>query len=369
MSPRLDTVHRPAGSSCSAAASRRARCTSSPPSACCCSCVVHVVRGLRRRGLERDALDDHRLVRAAARAGGKGQAMKKITTLMRARERERRRLLRGAVAAAGSALLAGCDRLSQNEPAFVDALKSAEQLSRAAQKVLAPRRAMAQEFGPEQIARRRSAATARSSPRDADYGALRRGGFADYRLAVGGLVEQPAEYSLDALRAMPARTQITRHDCVEGWSCIGKWKGVPLAALLERAKPQAEARFVVFRCFDSMRRRCRRPRLALLREHRHGRRAPSADHPRLRAERPRPAGQQRRAAALPGRAPARLQAGQVRARDRAGRELRRTSAAAMAATGRTRATSGTAGSEEPGVAAGGLSAGASRRGGRRGRRG
>ena len=51
---------------------------------------------------------------------------------------------------------------------------------------------------------------------------------------------------------MPSRTQITRHDCVEGWSCIGKWKGVPLGAVLEQARPTAEARFVVFRCFDSM---------------------------------------------------------------------------------------------------------------------
>ncbi len=51
---------------------------------------------------------------------------------------------------------------------------------------------------------------------------------------------------------MPSRTQITRHDCVEGWSCIGKWKGVPLAAILERVQPKPEAKFVVFRCFDSM---------------------------------------------------------------------------------------------------------------------
>jgi len=176
--------------------------------------------------------------------------MNKPTRLMRAGQRERRRVLRGAVAAAGSALLAGCDRLSQNE-AFVDVLKSAEQLSRAAQKTLAPHARMAQEFAPEAIAPEfRSNGT--RNPRDADYQALRRDGFAGYRLAVGGLVEQPAEYSLEALRALPSRTQITRHDCVEGWSCIGRWKGVPLALVLERARPLANARYVVFRCFDSM---------------------------------------------------------------------------------------------------------------------
>ncbi len=52
---------------------------------------------------------------------------------------------------------------------------------------------------------------------------------------------------------MPSRTQITRHDCVEGWSAIGKWKGVPLSALLEHwSKPKPEARYVVFHCADPM---------------------------------------------------------------------------------------------------------------------
>ena len=78
------------------------------------------------------------------------------------------------------------------------------------------------------------------------------GGFADWRLEVGGLVERPERLSLSELRSMPARTQITRHDCVEGWSCIGKWKGTPLAALLRRVGLRPAARFVVFRCADTM---------------------------------------------------------------------------------------------------------------------
>jgi len=176
--------------------------------------------------------------------------MKKTYTLMRARQRDRRSLLRGAVAAAGAAMLTGCDRLSQN-PAFVETLKSAQDLSRAAQKIVAPRPAMAQEFAPRDVAQ-----TFRSNgtlePGDADYVALRKAGFAGYKLAIGGLVEQPAEFSLDELRSMPSRTQITRHDCVEGWSCIGQWKGVPLGRLLDRVKPLPQAKFVLFRCFDSM---------------------------------------------------------------------------------------------------------------------
>jgi DMSO/TMAO reductase YedYZ molybdopterin-dependent catalytic subunit len=175
---------------------------------------------------------------------------RKTFTLMPARRRDRRHLLRGAVAAAGAAVLSGCDRLSNNA-AFVDTLKSAQKLSQAAANVVAPRSAMAQEFSAADVAPVfRSNGTL--SPGDADYVALRNAGFAGYRLAVGGLVARPAEFTLDEIRAMPARTQITRHDCVEGWSCIGKWKGAPLGAILDRVQPRPEARFVVFRCYDSM---------------------------------------------------------------------------------------------------------------------
>jgi DMSO/TMAO reductase YedYZ molybdopterin-dependent catalytic subunit len=170
--------------------------------------------------------------------------------LMRRHQRQRRHLLRGTVAAAGAALLAGCDRLSNNE-SFVEALKSAEHLNSAVHKLVAPRSAMAQEFERKDIAKVfRGNGT--QDPTDEDYRALAASGFADYKLAVTGLVEQPADYSLAQLRALPSRTQITRHDCVEGWSCIGQWKGVSLSALLAPAKPLPTARFVVFRCFDSM---------------------------------------------------------------------------------------------------------------------
>jgi DMSO/TMAO reductase YedYZ molybdopterin-dependent catalytic subunit len=176
--------------------------------------------------------------------------MTKTFTLMRAQQRERRSLLRGAVAAAGAAVLTGCDRLSRNED-FVEVLKSAEHLSEGVHKAIAPRMAMAQEFGAADVAQAfRGNGTL--SPADADYVALRNGNFADYRLSIGGLVRKPAEFSLAELHRMPSRTQITRHDCVEGWSCIGKWKGVQLGSLLHRAEPLPQARYVLFRCFDSM---------------------------------------------------------------------------------------------------------------------
>ena len=71
-------------------------------------------------------------------------------------------------------------------------------------------------------------------------------------MQVTGLVEQPAAFSLAELRDLPSRTQITRHDCVEGWSAIGKWQGVQLSRVLERVRPLPAARYVVFRCADPM---------------------------------------------------------------------------------------------------------------------
>ena len=176
--------------------------------------------------------------------------MTQIYTLMRARQRNRRLFLRGAVVATGVAALSGCDRLSNNA-AFVDTLKSAQRLNHAVAGVVAPRSALAQEFSEADVAPVfRGNGTL--NPGDPDYVALRNAGFAGYKLKVGGLVDKPGEFTLDELKAMPSRTQITRHDCVEGWSCIGKWKGVPLGHILDQVQPRPEAKFVLFRCFDSM---------------------------------------------------------------------------------------------------------------------
>ena len=92
-----------------------------------------------------------------------------------------------------------------------------------------------------------------TDPDDQGYRALAANGFADWRLQVGGLVERPMEsFSLADLREMPARTQITRHDCVEGWSCIGKWTGVQLAKLLDLAGLKPETRYILFTCADEL---------------------------------------------------------------------------------------------------------------------
>jgi DMSO/TMAO reductase YedYZ molybdopterin-dependent catalytic subunit len=88
------------------------------------------------------------------------------------------------------------------------------------------------------------------TPTDSAYDGLLKRGFRDYRLVVDGLAERPQKLTLAELRAAGERTQITRHDCVEGWSAIGKWRGVPLATIVAMAQPKPDARYVVFHCFD-----------------------------------------------------------------------------------------------------------------------
>lgn len=161
----------------------------------------------------------------------------------------RRRLLRAAIAGTGATLLAGCDALS-NSQRFVDVLSLAEPLNQRLQRALTGKR-LAVEF-PESMISPVFRPNGSINPQTPEYLALKAGGFRDYRLQVAGLVERPLEFSLDALRAMPARTQVTRHDCVEGWSVIGQWTGVPLGHLLDLARPRPGARLVVFHCFDDL---------------------------------------------------------------------------------------------------------------------
>lgn len=159
----------------------------------------------------------------------------------------RRRLLLAGVS--GSALiLAGCDRLGRS-PVFHDLiLSSGERLSYRTHRLFGSS-ALAPEY-PESSLSPQFRTNGNTLPASADYRQHATEGFVNWRLKIDGLVTDPAEHSLAELRTMPSRTQITRHDCVEGWSAIGKWTGVPLAALLERAGLKPEARFIVFHCAD-----------------------------------------------------------------------------------------------------------------------
>ena len=154
------------------------------------------------------------------------------------------------LAAMGALLVSACDRLNNN-PKVVATLQGAEHLTRRAQRLLTDRKALAREFTPADIsADFKANGTLR--PQDPAYVALLANDFADYRLVIDGLVERPLSLTLAELRAQPSRSQITRHDCVEGWSSIGKWKGARLGPLLDRAGLKREARYIVFHCADTL---------------------------------------------------------------------------------------------------------------------
>lgn len=162
----------------------------------------------------------------------------------------RRRLVAGAATGALGLAVGGCERLSAS-PQVNRALKIGEEVTRRAQRLIVDRRALAREYPAEAVSRdfRPNGTTA---PDSEDYQALVESGFADWRLEIGGLVERPLSLSLAELRAAPGRTQITRHDCVEGWSCIAKWRGARLGPLLDRAGVKAGARHVAFFCADTL---------------------------------------------------------------------------------------------------------------------
>jgi len=163
---------------------------------------------------------------------------------------DRRALLKRTAATAGASLLAGCDRHS-NARWFRRTLESGEDANLFVQRLLLSPAKLAPEYSEAEISPwfKPNGST---DPGDKSYKAMAKQDFADWLLDVGGLVEHPVKFSLGDLRAMPARTQITRHDCVEGWSCIGKWTGVPLSELLQKAGLKPQARYIVFHCADIM---------------------------------------------------------------------------------------------------------------------
>jgi DMSO/TMAO reductase YedYZ molybdopterin-dependent catalytic subunit/thiosulfate reductase cytochrome b subunit len=87
-------------------------------------------------------------------------------------------------------------------------------------------------------------------PPDPVYRRMAENGFNDYRLTVSGLVEHPLSLSLSALRELGMTSQITKHNCIQGWTNIAEWSGVPLTTILDRCRPLPEARHLVFYAFD-----------------------------------------------------------------------------------------------------------------------
>ena len=154
---------------------------------------------------------------------------------------------RTLIVSGGASLLTACDSLTNNRT-----LMGAEDAHRFLQQSIGARASLAREFRPEQrslIFR----ANGTRNPNTPEYTAFAANRFADWRLQVDGLVQRPLSLSLAQLQALPQRAQITRHDCVEGWSAIGKWQGPRLETVLHLAGLRDGARYIVFHCADRYR--------------------------------------------------------------------------------------------------------------------
>lgn len=152
------------------------------------------------------------------------------------------------VAGTSGLLVAGCDRLDRSET-FRGILRSSEGLTMKAQRLITPRDALAPEYSASDMSPIfRSNGT--RLPNTSEYSQHLDENFANWRVAVDGLVARPLSIPIQKLRDLPHRTQITRHDCVEGWSAIGKWHGTPLATILHAAGLSTRAKYVVFHCAD-----------------------------------------------------------------------------------------------------------------------
>ena len=149
---------------------------------------------------------------------------------------------------ASGLLLGGCDRLNDSAR-FRGVLRSAEKLNIGAQRLVVPRDALAREFSEADMSPIfRSNGT--SNPGTPEYARHLAENFVNWRLAVDGLVRRTLSIPLQTLKSIPHRVQITRHDCVEGWSAIGKWHGLELSRILDAAGLSTRAKYIVFHCAD-----------------------------------------------------------------------------------------------------------------------
>ena len=170
-----------------------------------------------------------------------------------------RRALVGGLASLGGLALGGCR--DENPPTYGNILRIGDDFTYQAQRLLLGRKALVREFDHADITSMPAIGTtnpgnAKEPGFSTDFGEafdrLRRDGFAGWRLEVAGLVARPGAFSLADLKALPVRTQITRHTCEEGWSSIAQWTGTPLAALLSAAGMLPKARYVNFHAYDAI---------------------------------------------------------------------------------------------------------------------
>jgi DMSO/TMAO reductase YedYZ molybdopterin-dependent catalytic subunit len=139
-------------------------------------------------------------------------------------------------------------------PTYGNILRMGDTLTYAAHRTLLPSQSLVREYRRSDITSFPATGTvnpaAAGRPLSDAYGRSQSAAFADWKLSVEGLVASPRAFTLDDLKRLPARTQITRHTCEEGWSAIAEWTGVPVSVVLDAAGILPSARFAVFYSFD-----------------------------------------------------------------------------------------------------------------------
>jgi len=154
----------------------------------------------------------------------------------------------------GSMLLPGCTK--PLPPTYGNILRMGDVLTYTAHRALLPGQSLVKEYSHRDISS--FPATGSTNPSDPEksytvseaYGRFLKNSFSDWKLSVEGRVARPVSYSLSDLQSFPARRQITRHTCEEGWTAIAEWTGVPLSLVLANAGIMPSARFVNFYSYD-----------------------------------------------------------------------------------------------------------------------
>ncbi len=186
-----------------------------------------------------DAGDDHRPPRRAWRADMKMLSRRRLITA-------------GLAGTAGASGLAVAARLAQRyglvPPDGGGLFGPGETLTYATQRLLT-RHSLAREFRPDQISK--PPFPNHVDPLGEAFSRLQQGAFTGWRLAVDGMVARPASFSLAEIKSFPRRSQVTHLACEEGWSYIAEWTGVPLSHILDLVGTLPQARYVVYRSFQS----------------------------------------------------------------------------------------------------------------------
>jgi DMSO/TMAO reductase YedYZ molybdopterin-dependent catalytic subunit len=158
------------------------------------------------------------------------------------RSLERRGVLRGGLSLGALTMLTGCD--VQRPEAVEAALLAISRFNDGVQEWL---------FDPNHLAPTYPASMIQRPPKfNAYYDVMdvKPVDGRSWRMDVAGLVADKRSWTLDGLQALPQSSMVIKHICVEGWSYIGGWTGVPFRTFLERIGADLRAKYVAFKTAD-----------------------------------------------------------------------------------------------------------------------